>query len=218
MKHSTIIKCMFFLPTMFMLVICSSGSVKASGDNIDKISHDSVEVSEDNVTDSSLDILDTSDGIVTKSKLDSVVWYDNDGYFSAHLYICELDTTVYKGFSDSVAARMNEHINCQETLECIERAKRVFLKSFSALPKQEKTPLIHESKALLRITLERHGYVRRVDMVFYTPSKKHPPDEFIQHVDRKIRAIKFPPTTDFGINFNKIFIPIKNNVLLQCLE
>lgn len=154
----------------------------------------------------------------THCRYDSVVWNDNDGYFSAHLYICELDTTVYKGFSDSVAARMNEHINCQETLECIERAKRVFLKSFSALPKQEKAPLIHESKALLRIALERHGYVRRVDMVFYTPSKKHPSDEFIQHVDRKIRAIKFPPTADFGINFNRIFIPIKNSVLLQCLE
>jgi len=218
MKHSAFTRSLFLLPALLMLAMCSSGTSRSSGENTGKGSQDSVEMSEDSLAEVSIDSLMTPDGVVRKSKLDSVVWYDTDGYFSAHLYISELDTTVYKGFSDEVHSKMTAHINSKETLECLERAKRVFLEELSALPMEEKEPLIRKSHALLTIFLERHGYVKRVNIAFFKQSIKHPSDEFIRRVDRKIRAIKFPPTTDYGINFNRIVQPFRNSLLLPCLE
>ena len=98
----------------------------------------------------------------THCRYDSVIWKDNDGSFSAHLYISELDTTVYdRPMYDWYYAKMNAHINSKESLACIAVAKEDFLKVLGSLSKQEKDSLSYIFRAYIRIVLERHGYVKK---------------------------------------------------------
>ena len=155
----------------------------------------------------------------THCHYDSVIWKDYDGYSSAHLYINELDTTVYeKSVDDWYPVKMNAHINSKESLACIAVAKEDFLKVLGSLSKQEKDSLSDIYRVLMGIVLERHGYVKKIIFTFYTSAKKHPSDAFIRQTDKAIRAIKFPPTTNYGINSNAIYMPIKKNELQQYLE
>ena len=155
----------------------------------------------------------------THCRYDSVIWEDYDGYSSAHLYINELDTTVYeKSVDDWYPVKMNAHINSKESLACIAVAKEDFLKVLGSLSKQEKDSLSYIFRAYIRIVLERHGYVKKVIFTFNTLPKKHPSDAFIRQADKAIRVIKFPPTTDYGINANIIDMRIKKNELQQYLE
>ena len=92
------------------------------------------------------------------------------------------------------------------------------LKSFRfSLKARERFAFIH-FQGVYKNRLGASWICKKVIFTFNTLPKKHPSDAFIRQADKAIRAIKFPPTTDYGINANIIDMRIKKNELQQYLE
>ena len=151
-------------------------------------------------------------------KVDSVVWKENYGRISAHLYRDDLDTTRYGG--GPISLELEKARDAYESSSYLKNdgmlVKEAFLKSLRVLSDDQVRALLGDSRggAVMRIFLYLHkGKVVKTRYIFFEDLKIGDiPDEFIVIADRNVRSIHFRGFEEYGIQyyFCSMFISYKD--------